>query len=516
MKNIGKRLCIVLCLLGVLSALIDYVNMQWVAIAGSHYTALSMVLICCIVILAIAVVLFSSSARKRKSAIFMGWWEQFFLLNRWHNGFVLDGRHKRLSQKTSCESVLTVGGMGRGKSSSFVMPNIYTLENGSFVIADTSGEIYEQTSGYLASKGYEINVFNLMNTKESLRYNPLANLKSYTEIAQASELIVKSSLPNDRDPFWSMGAIKIIRIMMQCLRNRGKSNQTNLANVKYLLNNFDAHLTKGKRISRIDNFVLESTLIKDASTFNDYKGFLGGNERTMQSFLSTADTALSAIGNPDIAKLTSSNDINFKRLRKRKTALYILARQQDLKFYSFLLNLFYTDLFNSLLTDHNADQLPVYLLLDEFGHLTIPNFDTFATTARKYRVAFWIFLQSLTQLESRYGAKEAQTIRDGLQTALYLPGVGTDTAQELERRLGKIKIPVERGGHTVYLEENLIDLHEIVQMQDDSVLVVHSNKPPIVFPVTAFYKQRTMLKAAKCTPHPFPCVEATKISYVKL
>jgi type IV secretion system protein VirD4 len=181
--------------------------------------------------------------------------------------------------------------------------------------------------------------------------------------------------------------------------------------------------------------VLESTL-NDPSTFMDWKGFLLGNQRTIESFLSTASTALLALGHPDLAELTARSTIDFKALRHRKTALYVMARQQDMQFYSFVLNLFYTDLIKSLLSELNDEHLPCYLMLDEFGHLTLPGFAVFATTARKYRVGFAILCQSLSQLESRYGIHEARTIREGLQTEIFLPGVGIETAKELEGRPG--------------------------------------------------------------------------------
>jgi len=114
----------------------------------------------------------------------------------------------------------------------------------------------------------------------------------------------------------------------------------------------------------------------------------------------TADIALTAMSNPDVAKFMSANEIDFQRLRTHKTVLYVMVRQQDLSLFSFALNLFYSQLFRHLLSERNPDHLPVYLLLDEFGHLQIPKFDIYATTARKYRVAFWIFLQDLSQLES--------------------------------------------------------------------------------------------------------------------
>ncbi len=437
-------------------------------------------------------------------ARFMGVFERMVLLNSYHRGFLVDGHKRRLSKKTSFESVVTVGGMGRGKSSVFVMPNLLTLKDCSFVVSDTSGEIYQQTSGYLASQGFQVRVLNLMNPAQSETYNPLARAQDHTRIAQAAEIIIRSSFnSSDQDQFWNAGGEKIIRIMIQCLHNLGDPALCNLANLKHLLAQFDAHTATPGQLSKTDRFVLNATQ-GDPSTFSDYQGFTGGNERTMLSFLSTADAALSPIGNPHIASLTARNSLNFTDLRNRKTVLYVLVRQQDMPYYRFLLNLFYTDLFDSLLTPLTPGQLPVYMLLDEFGHLGIPKFEVFATTARKYQVGFWIFLQSLSQLDSRYGRQDAEIILDGLQTEIYLPGLNLDTANRLEQRMGR-----NQG-------QALLSADEIIRMDDDQALFLYSNKRPLRLKVKPYFRQWAMKRAAKMPPAPLPQRGQTPVRLVRL
>ncbi len=449
--------------------------------------------------------------RPRQGAKFLGGIDHWRLLGRGHDGLLVDGYHYRLTEKASFESVLTVGGMGRGKSSTFVIPNLLTLDDCSFVISDTSGELFERTSGDLARRGYTIRVLNLMNPQQSETYNPLLGASSYAQIGQAAEIIVRSALPGaSKDAFWNAGAEKIIRIMIQCLKNNGDPAFTNLTNVKHLLANFDAHQTPHGQLGRIDQFVMNATA-NDPSTWTDYRGFVSGNDKTMLSFLSTADTALQAIGNPEIAALTATSSFAFDELRQGKTALYIIARQQELRYYQFLLNLFYTDLFRSLLHTAAPTQQPVYLLLDEFGHLQIPDFHVYATTARKYRVGFSIFLQSLSQLDARYGALDAQTIIDGLQTEIYLPGLSHDTARKLEARMGRMT--AAKGQNT---GKPLLTADEIIRMEDDRALMFHSNKRPKLLRTRPYYKQGRMKRASKRPPAALPSANLTMPSIVPL
>lgn len=230
----------------------------------------------------------------RRGAKFLSGWKHWQPLSRNNDGLLIDGHKYRLSAKASFESVLTVGGMGRGKSSTFVIPNLLTLDDCSFVVSDTSGELYARTSGALAQRGFQIRVLNLIDPSQSETYNPLANASTFTEIGQVAEIIIRSALPGDqKDLFWNSGAEKILRILIQCLHNQGNRDFINLVNVKHLVANFDSHHAPSGTQGKLDQFVLNATQA-DPLTWSDYRGFTNGNSKTMLSFLTTADTALNA------------------------------------------------------------------------------------------------------------------------------------------------------------------------------------------------------------------------------
>ena len=428
------------------------------------------------------------AGRRWEGARYLDPLEEAKFLSSRNKGWLIDGKNKRLSEQISYQSLLTVGGMGKGKSSCFVMPNLFTLDARSMVVTDTSGEIYDATADTLRIRGFDVQVLDLMNLAQSKAYNPLAYAESYTDIQQVAHLLMKSapSAQNSKDPFWNIAAEKMIRIIIQCLKNRNEPEHYHLGRVKYWLNQY---APAGKQPSRLDEFVISSCSDDPADPiWSDYKGLMQGNQKSLSSIIMTADTALSALGNPDIMQFLSRNEIDFSSLRQRKTVLFVKVRQQDLSYYQFILNLFYSQMFRSLLSERNPSHLPVYLLLDEFGHLQIPDFDIYATTARKYRVAFWVFLQSLSQLESRYGAQAARTIMDGIGTEVYMSGVDGQTADTLSRRIGR-KRRSDPNERSTYGDINLMNPDEIIHMEDDEVLLLHSNKRPVRMTVTPFYKR---------------------------
>lgn len=437
-----------------------------------------------------------------RGARFMDVFESASLLQIGQKGWLIDGKSRRLSEKVSFQSIMTVAGVGAGKTSTFVFPNIFTLKNCSLVITDTSGEIYQQSSGYLKAQGFEIVCLNLMDMSRSHGYNPLHNAKTFTDIAKLAHLIIRASdaTGNDRDQFWSAGAETIVRVIIQCLKNKGDEEQCTLGLVKQLLNQFD-HFTENED-SQFDRFIMESTL-DDQSTWEAYKGFLTGPEKTVLSFISTANTALMALGNPELVRLTENHQIEFARLRKKKIALFVMARQQDMSGFSFILNAFYTDLFHSLLHELNSSHLPVYALLDEFGQLYIPDFSVVATTARKYKLAFWLFLQSQAQLEVKYGRAAAQTIVDGLGTEIYLAGTGLETAERLSRRMGR-KRPNSFQPKIKYEDGALMNPDEIISMRDREALMFYGNKRPLKYRTKPYFKHWTFLRHSKMPAAPLP------------
>lgn len=424
-------------------------------------------------------------------AQFMGWFERSRLLRASHQGLLVDGRSARLSETVSYESLLVQGGMGRGKSSAIVLPNLLSPPSSrpSFVISDTSGELFQASSGYLASQGYVIRAFNLMDPKQSETYNPLGRAGTPQDLAEFAKTLVRSASGRAagqvaHDPFWDQSAEKLIRILAQCLQNQPDPSLRNMANLRHLVTGFDAHIAPQGQLGKIDQFVLSATQ-GDQGTFQSYRAFVQGNLKTLQSVLMSADVALDGVATPEMAELTASNSLDFAELRQRPTALYIMVNQTQMALYAFLLNLFYADLFKSLLKDRQNPGNPVWLFLDEFGHLAVPGFEVFATTARNYKVAYALFLQSLGQLEGRYGAQNARTIIEGLGTEIYLPGTSLETARNLEARLGRTdKAP-------------LMAATDIIRMDENEALMLYSNRLPILLKTKRFYQRGDLRRRAR-------------------
>lgn len=427
--------------------------------------------------------------------------DELKLFSRFNSGLLIDGKTKRLSEEESFKHLALISRTGGGKTTSYVIPNIFKLSSDdcSMVITDLSGEIFEKTSGYLGKKGFNIYVLDPSHLEESIRYNPLEFANTSTQIDMLSEILIASSgLKGDRaeDRIWSDGAKSIISILIRVLKSTNDKRFINLANVRYMLNNF------GSNGENLDEFIKRYA---DDKTFNEYKGFINGNEKTIQSFITTANIALSPIGiNDNLEKLTYSNTIDFEKLRKEKSVIYIRVEQQYQEQYSFLLNLFYTQLFYKMLDKIPTNKdLAIYCLLDEFGNMNIPKFPSIITTIRKYKVSISIILQNISQLEETYSQNKAKTILEGgIATKLIYSGADLDLASKLEKMFGIKEVTKQKPEGEYYIDkENVMSVSEIRTIEDNEALIVYSNKKPLKLTIKPYYKDMMYNSFSKVKPY---------------
>ena len=69
------------------------------------------------------------------------------------------------------KNVLIVGGSGSGKTRFWIKPNLLQMHS-SYVLTDPKGTTVLEVGNAFLKKGYRIKIFNTINFKKSMRYNP--------------------------------------------------------------------------------------------------------------------------------------------------------------------------------------------------------------------------------------------------------------------------------------------------------------------------------------------------------
>lgn len=426
-----------------------------------------------------------------------------------NRGLLLDGFRLRLSERESFNHLVLAAPSGAGKTSRYIIPNIFSLDGSSLVITDLKGELYQKTSGYLEKQGYVIKALNLQDRSWGSLYNPLAHVESYDDISGIAGILIRSANAQayDKDPIWYRGAETLLNVIISALHGMNDPDVLNLPNTLRLLQNM------GRR-KPFEDFL---STYADDTAWNQYLQLVTGSEKMLQSYYSIATSALDIFNDPGIARIFSQDTLQFTSLRKQKTALYLIVPPHKLSKYSVILNLFYTELFISLMKRlPTPEEKSVYVLGDEWGHTAVPNFASIATTIRQYRVSLSIVLQSLSQMEENYGKNAASTILEGGMAAkFFYGGLDVNTAQWAERMAGREIVTSGSQGHRH--ERNLFNADRVRTLKNTEGLLICGNKEPVHFKDTEFcFEHRKFKGYMKLAPVKLPSISSHPIRYVEI
>lgn len=429
------------------------------------------------------------SQKGKYTANFMSFWDRIYLVSSWNKGVCIDGKRKLRISK-SLEHILTIGGSGTGKTSTVVIPSILR-SNTSFVCTDVDGDIFKKTSGYLKKKGFDIQVLNLQDITQSCFFNPIAYCFNDSDCKQLAELIIATAYPNQQqsdNTFWNFGGQSIIYILLRLLNNQPEENQ-NLANLRHLLQHYDS---------------LELFIAKNASesVFNDYLGFSSADQKIQSGMVSSALQALDKLSDTGIGFLTSKNTVNFDKLvQGKRSALFIRVPESKLGFYSFLLSIFYTQLFEFIQTHKPKKKNPLFIYLDEFSQLTIPDFPLHATTLRRYNTILVMLIQDLNQIQQKYGIDGASAIYNGSSSnKVVFPGMSLELAQKLSLSFGRKGISIQPQDKSYMSDRELMTVQELIQLKDKKAVFVYRNKAPLLLKMRPYFKQFSLRRRSRLKP----------------
>lgn len=349
---------------------------------------------------------------------------------------------------------LTVGATRSGKTRCLVIESIMNcaLAGESMVISDPKGELFEYTSGGLKQLGYNVVTLDFKNPMRSSCYNflqPVIDEIKKGNVAQAQNKAsdICESLVGEAkgEKIWNDGEKSTIKTGIMAVCMEAPEEMKNIANVYYFLSNMCKEQSDG---SMLMDYYLDKIKNGDDShqpnpnhpAIASFAPASIAPSKTRSSFFTSALNTLVLFSDQYIASMTSKTEIRAEDLANKKTVLYMILPDEKLTFYS-LCSLFVNQIYQQLvnIADEGGGALKnrVNFILDEFGNFSaIPNFGGFLTVGGGRKIRFNLFLQSFSQLNSKYDENTAQNILDNCHIWNYLKTSNDTTAEKISKKIG--------------------------------------------------------------------------------
>ena len=342
------------------------------------------------------------------------------------------------------KNILVIGGSGSGKTRFFVKPNLLQCHS-SYVVTDPKGTILNEVGALLDRKGYRIKSLNLINFKKSMRYNPLAYIRSEKDILKLVNALIlntKGEGEKSSEDFWVKAERLYYSALIGYIWYEAPEEERNFITLLDLINASEAREDDETYQSPVD-ILFQQLEEKEPDHFavKQYRKFKMAAGKTLKSILISCGARLAPFDIKELRNLMETDELELDTLGDSKTALFVIISDTDSTF-NFVAALMYSQLFN-LLCD-KADgfyggRLPVHvrLILDEFANIgQIPNFDKLIATIRSREISASIILQSQSQLKTIY-KDAADTIVGNCDSTLFLGGKEKSTLKEISELLGK-------------------------------------------------------------------------------
>ena len=352
------------------------------------------------------------------------------------------------------KNVLVVGGSGSGKTRFVLKPNLLQMHS-SYVITDPKGTVVNECGNALLRNGYRMKIFNTINFKKSMHYNPFAYIHSETDILKLVTTLITNTKGEGKsgDEFWTKAETLLYTALIGYIYYMAPEDEQNFSTLLAMINAMEVREDDEDFKNAVD-LLFEELEETDPEHFavRQYSKFKLAAGKTSKSILVSCGARLAPFDIKDLREITAYDELELDKLGDSKTALFLIMSDTDATF-NFLISMIYTQLFNLLCEkadDFYGGQLPVHVrcLIDEAANIgQIPNLEKLMATIRSREISAMLVLQAKSQLKAIY-KDNADTIIGNCDSQIFLGGSEQTTLKDLNATLGKETIDMYNTGET--------------------------------------------------------------------
>ena len=383
-----------------------------------------------------------------------------------------------------------IGSSGSGKTRFWLTPQLLQAHS-SFVVVDPKGGVMGQVGHFLQSKPqkYKIKVFNSVDFSKSMHYNPLAYLKTESDILKFVNALISNTKGEGKegDEFWTKAETLLYCALVAYIVFEGKPADKNINTLVDMINSMETREDDENFKNAVD-YMMAGLEKRKPNHFavRQYKKFKLASGKTTKSILVSCGARLAPFDIAELREIMSYDEMELDRMGDRKTATFFVISDTD-STYNFVVALAFSQMFNLLC--ERADKvhggrLPhhVRVLWDEAANTgQVPQLEKIVAVIRSREISLTMFLQAQSQLKALY-RDHAETIMGNMDSVIFLGGREHSTIKELSEVLGKETISMQTdsrtrgqsesyGQNTQRLGKDLMTMDELTTMDGNRCIL---------------------------------------------
>jgi type IV secretion system protein VirD4 len=336
-----------------------------------------------------------------------------------------------------------IGSSGSGKTRFWLTPQLLQAHS-SYVVVDPKGGILGQVGYFLKRKGYKIKVFNSIDFAKSMHYNPLAYIKTESDILKFVNALITNTKGDGKegDEFWTKAENLLYCALVAYIVFEGPEEERNMNTLVDMINSMEVKEDDDNFRNAVD-YMFMGLEKRNPNHFavRQYKKYKLASGKTAKSILISCGARLAPFDIPQLREIMSYDELELDRMGDRKTATFFIISDTDTT-YNFIVALAFSQMFNLLCEradNKYSGRLPhhVRVLWDEAANTgQVPQLEKLCAVIRSREVSLCLFLQAQAQLKALY-KDNAETILGNMDSVIFLGGREHTTVKELSEALGK-------------------------------------------------------------------------------
>lgn len=413
-----------------------------------------------------------------------------------------------LPEKDRYEHILVEGRAGAGKTSGFMIPGLLKDAEGncSVVALDVKApEIYDSVAGYWNKQRKKVILIDPYH-KEGIGFEPLAASIGGVALARLEQMLYgkPNTRADEQSKYFDDQERRLFRLYCMLVQTFTDENQVNLP-ILYQL------AIRGVRVLEEAVRYCKNTKIQE-----EFQLFAEVKHR-LPELLAGMLNKLDFLSDPQISATFSRSDLDLELLFREPTLLIIASPQSNpnarlaaaVVLRALMLKVYERP------NRKEGEGLPLFLYLDEFYNIYLPDMPDFVVTARSARVGVATFYQTDEQLD-QYERHEKASLQANRKFEVYFQGLPIKKCKELSERIGKTLVKVREvtrslfRGNQVRITERETDLMTADDIQNlderKALCFVTGVRPFLVTRLMAHKtrRYRTKLKFSSSAYRPNP------------